>query len=502
MAAPIAPQTSLFAPNGETPRLFGTDGIRRIVGAEMTPPFVAELASALGTYLEGRGEVLVARDFRVSSEAMTRIFAGGLMMHGVNVRDMGPMPTPCLQYNIQALGARMGVTITASHNPNEFNGIKFTGPEGIEISRDDEQQIERSIHLRRFNEGSWDSVGDLRTDGEGVDRYVRSILRHTANDRVRSWNPLIVLDAGNGTSAVTSPALLRQLGCRVITLNASPDGHFPGRPSEPTEENLWALRKAVVEFGASLGVAHDGDSDRVAFVDEKGRYVPGEATMALFAQERLRDRTGRTVVTSVTSSSVVEDVVRAEGGELKITRSGSRPVAEGMRAHSAVFGGEENGGYYWPEHQVARDGPMSSAQMISLLARSIRPLSALVDDLPQYSVIKTKIPLPTAEAPAVMESVREILLAEADRLLTLDGVKAYFPSGWILIRPSGTEPICRVYAESRTRTAAQKLVDRGLEVLQRAKGDTPPTKGAVSPGRKPLAPTRSRPARRALKPRT
>jgi phosphomannomutase/phosphoglucomutase len=420
MSVAIAPQAAPFEGADVIPRLFGTDGIRLVVGPEMTPPFVAEVASALGTYLEGRGEVLVARDFRVSSEAMTRIFAGGLMMLGVNVRDMGPMPTPCLQYNIQALGARMGVTITASHNPNEFNGIKFTGPEGIEISREAEQEIERAIHLGRYNQGTWDAVGDLRHDGEGVDRYVRSILRHAGSERLRRWNPLVVLDAGNGTSAVTSPALLRQLGCRVITLNASPDGHFPGRPSEPTEENLWALRKAVVEFGAQLGIAHDGDSDRVAFVDEKGRFVPGEATMALFAQERLRDRTGRTVVTSVTSSSVVEDVVRSEGGELKITRSGSRPVAEGMRAHSAVFGGEENGGYYWPEHQVARDGPMSSARMISLLANSIRPLSALVDDLPQYTVLKTKIPLATAEAAGVMAQVREILSADADRVLTID----------------------------------------------------------------------------------
>ncbi|HEV8050668.1 MAG TPA: phosphoglucosamine mutase [Thermoplasmata archaeon] len=486
MSWPTPPESSLVARDAEPPRLFGTDGIRMIVGREMTPPFVASVASALGTYLQGHGEVLVARDFRVSSEAMTRIFAGGLMMLGVHVRDMGPMPTPCLQFNIQAIGARMGVTITASHNPNEFNGIKFTGPEGLEIPPEAERQIERSIHLGQFLEGSWDQVGDLRSDGEGVDRYLRSILHHAGTDRIRKWNPLVVLDAGNGTSSVTSPALLRQLGCRVITLNASPDGHFPGRPSEPTEENLWALRKAVVEFGAQLGIAHDGDSDRVAFVDELGRFIPGESTMALFAQRRLQDRGGGTVVTSVTSSTVIEDVVRAEHGELRVTRSGSLPVAEGTRTHNAVFAGEENGGYYWPEHQVARDGPMSSARMIALLSESMRPLSALVDDLPQYSVLKTKVPLARADAPAVMAKVRAHLEDDADRLLAIDGVKGYFPDGWILIRPSGTEPICRVYAESRSKDAAKKLLDRGLGIVESARPtpsfDRQPAGSANGPG--------------------
>jgi phosphomannomutase/phosphoglucomutase len=455
--------------SSEAPRLFGTDGIRMVVGRDMTPGFIAQVASALGTVMQGRGEVLLARDFRVSSGAMAQILAGGLMMHGINVREMGPMPTPCLQFNVQALQAEMGLTITASHNPNEFNGIKFTGPEGMEIPRGVEQRIESAIHRQEFCQPSWDRVGDLRVDGEGIDRYVRSILHHAGSDTIREWNPLVVLDAGNGTSAVTSPALLRELGCRVITLNASPDGHFPGRPSEPTEENLWALRKAVVEFGARLGIAHDGDSDRVAFVDEKGRFVPGELAMALFAQARLRQKLGRTIVTSITSSTVVEDVVRAEGGRFEVTRSGSLPVAEGVRAHDAVFGGEENGGYYWPEHQVARDGPMSSARMISLLADAGRPLSELVDALPHYVVLKTKAPLSKPDRPGVMARVAELLEHGADRLVTIDGVKGFYPEGWILIRASGTEPICRVYAESRHSNSAQGLLNRGLDVLERAR---------------------------------
>ena len=461
------------APGTEAPRLFGTDGIRMIVGREMTPEFIAGIASALGSYLGGRGEVLIARDFRVSSEAMTRILAGGLMMHGIDVREMGPMPTPTLQFNVLALGAAMGLTVTASHNPNEFNGIKFTGPEGFEIPREVERVLERSIHGRAYGPLLWDRVGNLRVDAEGIDRYVRSILHHAGNDRVRHWNPLVVLDAGNGTSAVTSPALLRLLGCRVITLNASPDGHFPGRPSEPTEENLWALRKAVVGFGAQLGVAHDGDSDRVAFVDERGRFVPGEAALALFAQYRLRSMPGRSIVMSVTSSSVVEDVVRAEGGRLEVTRSGSLAVAEGIRKHDAAMGGEENGGYYWPEHQVARDGPMSSARMLCLLADAGRPLSELCDELPRYVVLKRKVPLPASQRAEVIAGVRGLLEKGSERLLTIDGVKGYYPEGWILVRPSGTEPICRIYAESRQPSLAALLLERGLAAVEGARHAVP-----------------------------
>jgi phosphomannomutase / phosphoglucomutase len=450
------------------PRLFGTDGIRMVVGRDMHPAFIAEVGSAVGTYLNGTGDVLVARDFRVSSEAIARILSGAVMMNGVNVREMGTMPTPCLQFNIKALSASMGVTVTASHNPNEFNGIKFTGPEGTEIPRSDEQLIERSMQQKQFNLGTWDHVGTLRVDRDGIDRYVSSIVRLTDVASIRQWNPLVVLDSGNGTSAVTSPGLLRELGCRVITLNASPDGHFPGRPSEPTEENLWALRRAVVEFGAQLGIAHDGDSDRVAFVDETGRFVPGDVTLALFAKHRLVDHPGATVVTSVTSSTLVEDVVREGGGVLKVTRSGSLAVASGILDSGGTFGGEENGGYYWPEHQVARDGPMSSAKMIELLARLHRPLSELTAELPNYVVAKTKVPMSGFLKERTLARVQGELAREATRMVTIDGIKAYFDDGWILVRPSGTEPICRIYGESRSNESAQALMAHGVALVSAA----------------------------------
>jgi phosphomannomutase/phosphoglucomutase len=374
----------------------------------------------------------------------------------------------------------MGVTVTASHNPNEFNGIKFTGPEGTEIPRDAEQIIERTMQQKKFNLGTWDRVGTLRVDRDGIDRYLTSIVGHTDVASVRQWNPVVVLDSGNGTSAVTSPGLLRALGCRVITLNASPDGHFPGRPSEPTEENLWALRRAVVEFGAQLGIAHDGDSDRVAFVDEKGRYVPGDVTLALLAKYRLLAHPGATIVTSVTSSTLVEDVVRAGGGVLKETRSGSLAVAAGILESGATFGGEENGGYYWPEHQVARDGPMSSAKMLELLAQLHRPLSELTAELPSYVVAKTKVPMSGLLRERAMARVRTELEGEALRTVTIDGIKAYYEDGWILVRPSGTEPVCRIYGESRENARAQDLMAHGVALVNAASSDLASELGSIS----------------------
>ncbi|HEV2316103.1 MAG TPA: phosphoglucosamine mutase [Thermoplasmata archaeon] len=468
-----------MAPEGEppAPRLFGTDGIRLVVGRELTPELLTKVVSALAAYLRGNGEVLLARDFRTTSEAIARVVSGGLLMQGIHVRDLGVMPTPCLQFNVRHLGATMGVTVTASHNPTEFNGLKLTGPEGLELPRDGEEFIERSIHTGDFPSGTWDHVGAYRADSDGIDRYLRSIVSHVDVEAVRRFAPTVVLDSGNGTSLLTGPPLLRELGCRVITLNANPDGYFSGRPSEPSEENLAELRRAVVEFGAAVGIAHDGDSDRIAFVDEQGRYIPGEVALAVFARARLKEHPHATIVTSITSSTAVADVVREMGGRLVETRSGSLPVARGVVESRAIFAGEENGGYYWPEHQVARDGPMSSAKMVELLAHERRPLSEIVAEMPTYTVLKTKVPLAQEALAArpikeyVVREARRRLESGAQRLIDIDGIKAHYPDGWLLVRPSGTEPICRVFAESRDPARAKELLAQGVDLVQELLGE-------------------------------
>jgi phosphomannomutase/phosphoglucomutase len=453
-------------PGSPAPRLFGTDGIRAVVGELYTPGFLANIAAAYGTWLGPPGTVLVARDFRTSSPGMAHILGGTLQMLGFDVVELGPMPTPCLQFNVPAAGARGGLMVTASHNPPEFNGIKFAGPKGLEIPPDAERRIEELAHTRQFLRPNWQTAGTLRFDSGAVPRYLGSILSHVDRERVAQRAMHVVLDPGNGTSAVTSPTLLRTLGCRLSTLNANPDGTFSGRPSEPSEENLGDLRRFVPEVGADLGIAHDGDSDRVSFVDERGGYVSGDVALGLFARYVLRRSPGGTVVTSVTSSSLIRDVVEQQGGHLVLTRSGSLPVAVGVEENRAVFGGEENGHCNWPAHQNAADGPMTSAMMLELLAAEGRPLSELVAEMPAYRLLKRKVPVGPDLRAATLAHVQESLGAEADRLETIDGVKAYFADGWVLVRPSGTEPLFRVFAESRTEAGVQKLSERGIAAVR------------------------------------
>ncbi len=447
--------------------LFGTDGIRKVVGTEITPTFIANVISAYAEWIDGAGPVLIAHDFRTSSDGLARICAGTLQMNGVDVLEMGVMPTPCLQFNVRALGARAGLMITASHNPTEFNGIKFSGPKGLEIPPEAELRIADAYRNRRNRLKGWDGMGCIDRDTGGIERYLASIVDHVDRESIRAASPRTVLDCGNGTGSTTVPRLLRKLlGGRFVTLNANPDGSFPGHPSEPTHENLRDLEQGVVQFGAELGIALDGDSDRVAFVDEKGQLVPGEVTLALFARDVLRRHPSSPIVTSVTSSQVIEDVVRQEGGKLVITKSGSLPVAEGIAQENACFGGEENGHFYWPEHQDAPDGPMSAAMMLELLTRARRPLSQLVAEMPRYAVVKENVPLPRALRDRTMTRVREVLSSEAESILTMDGVKAFWPEGWLLIRPSGTEPICRIFSESKDPEVALRLNRKGIELVQ------------------------------------
>ena len=453
-------------------RLFGTDGIRGVVGELYTPSFLADIASAYGSWLGGSGTVTIARDFRTTSPGFAGILGGTLQMLGLDVLDLGIMPTPCSQFNVRALQARGGLMITASHNPPEYNGIKFTGPDGLEIGPADEAVIERIFRERSFRPPAWRNAGRLRPETGGIDRYAESIERNVDRRAIAERSSKVVVDPGNGSSARVVPRVARELGCRVTTLNANGDGLFPGRNSEPTEAHLLDLERTVPAIGADFGIAFDGDADRLGVVDEAGHYVSGDVVFALFARYVLRRHPKGVVVTSVTSSSLVGDVVAAEGGTLIVTRSGSLPVALGVRDHRAVLGGEENGHFYWPEHQNAPDAPMSAAVLIEMIARERRPLSELAAELPVYCLVKRNVPVAPRERPEVLTRIRAALSAQTDHLETLDGVKAYFSDGWILIRPSGTEPLIRIFAESRSSERVRSLAAMGERVIAEAVAST------------------------------
>jgi len=449
-------------------RLFGTNGIREVVGQKMTAGFATRIADSVGASLPAGSHVVVGWDGRTSSVAFSRIVGASLALAGHRVTEVGLLPTPAIQYNVPRLSADLGVIVTASHNPPEFNGIKCIGSDGLEVSRDVEERIEAGVERAASSPGDYLHVGEIGHDANGGPRYVSGILDQVDLPRIARRKFSLVLDCGNGASAMTSPVLLRRLGCHFTTLNAHVDGTFPGHLSEPTEANLADLKRAVPAVGAELGIAHDGDADRAVFVDATGRYVPGEEMLALLARDAVERSKGGIVVTPVSAPDSLEDAVRPFGGSVVYTRIGSPSVTHEMQARNAVFGGEENGGLIFPRLQLARDGAMALATVLDLLARTESDLASLLKEIPRYSLVKEKVACPVESRGRVLRALEEGFSRSGDRVVTIDGVKAYRPGGWILLRPSGTEPLFRIFGESKDPERARSLADEGVRAVRKA----------------------------------
>ncbi len=440
--------------------MFGTNGIREVVGKTLTTRFVSDVSSAIAWVHQGKGPAVVGMDARTSSPALGRVAAGALAMGGIDVREIGTLPTPAVQYNVRELHAGFGVIVTASHNPPEFNGIKGIAGDGLEFTRETERSVEEAYAAGRFAAQDYRSIGTIVTDGLGATRYLDGITSQVDVAALRKRRFRVVLDCGNGASTVTSPTLLLRLGAKYTTLNGNPDGTFPGHDSEPTEENLQDLIRYVRTIGADIGVAHDGDADRAVFIDEQGTFVPGEKIFTLMARESVKKHGGGVVVTPVTSSDAVADAIAPFGGKVRFTRVGSPVVSRAMQSEGGVFGGEENGGLIFAEHQLARDGAMALAAVLEVLVHSGKTLSELVAELPPYHLVKRKVPCPIALREKVLSEVPALMdRGKAIEVSTLDGVKVRTTEGWVLVRPSGTEPIYRIFAESRDRKAAELLAD-------------------------------------------
>ncbi len=449
-------------------RLFGTNGIREVVGEKLTAEFVTSVTGAIAQTVPIGPPIAVGWDGRTSSTAFARTVSSTLALGGHGVIELGILPTPAIQFNVPALKAQFGVIVTASHNPPEYNGIKLIAADGLEIPRRVEEAIELLVESHAAQRMPFDRIGEVRLDGGGASRYVERILQLVDQAAIQRRRFTIVLDCGNGTSVYTSPTLLRLLGCRVITLNAQVDGTFPGHLSEPTEANVADLRHTVPAVGADLGVVHDGDADRAVFVDSRGRYVPGEKTLTLLAREIVEAHHGGVVVTPVSASQSVEDAIRPLGGEVVYTKVGSPVVTREMQSRRAVFGGEENGGLIFPQFQLARDGAMTLASVLEVLARNERTLEDLLKDLPDYVLVKEKIACPIEAREKVLAFLVEEQRTKGGRFLTLDGLKIFEDAGWILLRPSGTESLMRVFAEAKTVDDAQQLARTGIARVKAA----------------------------------
>ena len=437
-------------------RLFGTNGIRGVANAELTPMIAIKIGSAIGTFFK-RAQLIVGHDARTSSPMLAKAVVSGLVATGCDVLLTGMAPTPALQYAVKNHRTAGAVIITASHNPPEYNGIKVVWKDGIEISREQEIEIEKIYFNKKIRYAEWNKLGKTRELPGIVNEYVEAIKTHVNVSNIAKRNYHVVVDGANSVGSLAAPFLLRDLGCKVTTINANIDGTFPGRPPEPRPENLEKLALTVKAVAADLGVAFDGDADRSIFVDERGKIHWGDKTFALVEKFFLKENKGEKIVTPVSSSTLVKDIADAYGGKLVWTKVGSVTVSQTMKKLKAKLGGEENGGIFYAPHNAVRDGSMATALILDIMAKTGQKLSKLLDALPKYFLEKGKTECP--------EELKEKVLRGLARqfkdmnISTVDGIKIWFgDKSAILIRPSGTEPIYRLYAEAKTPQGASKLI--------------------------------------------
>lgn len=443
-------------------RLFGTFGVRRLANTELTPEFASKIAASYGTLVKGK--VAVGGDTRTSTEMIKHAVISGLLSSGCDVIDLGILPTPALQFAVRNYYDG-GVMITASHNPPKYNGIKLMDSYGIGTPDDMEIKIEDMFFNDNPDRVAWNEIGEVEKNEGLLEEYIQNVIDRVDADAIRQAKLKVIVDCGSGAACFTTPYLLRKLGCEVLTMNCQPDGFFPGRDPEPTEPNLKELIEVVKATGADIGIAHDGDADRTICINEKGEFVFGDKSFALVEKYMLKENNGGLIVTTVATSSAIYDIANEYNGEVTATKVGDLIVARELKNKDGLFGGEENGGLIFPDFVYGRDAALSTAKIIEIISKTGKPLSKLIEELPVYYSEKMKIECPDELKQEVMQKVAEETSEfEVD---TTDGVKIFKEEGWVIIRPSGTEPIFRCFAEAKTKADAKKMAEWGISLISK-----------------------------------
>ena len=454
--------------------MVGVSGIRGIVGKDLTNEVVRRYARAFGRWAKARKPVVVVgRDARESGPAFERAVVDGLGSVGCAVVKVGLVPTPTVQLAVEHHAAGGGIAITASHNPIEWNALKFIGPDGIFLDGADGARV---LELAEEDGGGGGRTGKVTTDGGAVERHLDAVLKLPAVDveRIRKRKFTVALDAVRGAGGPVMRALLERLGCEVAGINLETDGRFPRSP-EPVPENLGGLSILVTRAGAALGIAVDPDVDRLAIVDESGTpigedYTLAFAVRAVLGGKREKGNGKRVVVCNLSTSLVVEDAARDCDAEVVRTPVGEVHVARAILRLAAVIGGEGNGGVMYPALHAGRDAPVAAALLLTLLARSGKRVSELVAAAPRYTIVKAKLERGTRNAERGLEDVYTALRrrfpdAGAD---TQDGLRLAWRDRWLHVRPSNTEPIIRLIAEAPSGAkgggGAQELVDEARRI--------------------------------------
>ena len=444
--------------------MVSVSGVRGRVGEALTPEVVATFAAAFGAWASRNGNrsIVVGRDSRISGPMFTRVVHSALESVGCTIIDIGMAPTPTIQLAVEHHHAAGGLGITASHNPIEWNALKFIGPSGLFLSAAEGAEM-RALMESGIPRAGINDLGSVVADEGAVARHIAAVLALPFLDveGIRSRKFRVALDCCHGAGSVIMPQLLTELGCEVYAINMEPDGRFH-RPPEPVAENLGELEALVRNTNAAVGFATDPDVDRLALVGDDGRAVGEDYTLALAARTVLRHRPGP-VVTNLSTSKVVSDVANAMGVPFHFAKVGEVNVAIAMRNAGATIGGEGNGGVILPELHLGRDAPVGAALILQLLHEEGRSISQLVAERPRYVIVKDKLDRPDAPLDAVYAALRHAFPeAAAD---TQDGLRLDWADRWVHLRPSGTEPIVRVIAEGPREADARELIAKAREPL-------------------------------------
>jgi phosphomannomutase len=429
-------------------------GVRGVIGDSLTPDLLTRFAQAFGTY-RGSGQVVVGRDTRTSGEMVRQAVVSGLLSSGCRILDAGVCPTPTVQLLVRKFRAQGGIAITASHNPPEWNALKFVGPDALFLSAARGRELLDIYHQGEYTKARGARMRSVEHLPGAIDLHVAAVMDALGplpgGRRLR-----VVLDACNGAGSIVGPRLLEALGAEVVGVNVTPDGRFP-RPAEPTAENLQALCEAVKAHGADIGFAQDMDADRLAIVSERGEPIGEERTLVL-AVEHVLGRTPGPVAANLSTTHALEPVAARFGCPVFRTPVGEANVTEGMQRHRAIIGGEGNGGVIYPRINFARDSLVGMGLLLHRLADSGRTVSELVAALPAFEMWKIQFPFPSQRLGEVLRKARREF---ADRQVDLrDGVKVTLPDAWFLLRGSNTEPVMRVVAEAGGEEGARELAER------------------------------------------
>ncbi len=436
-------------------------GVRGVVGESLTPDLLTRFSQAFGTYM-GQGRIVVGRDTRTSGEMVRQAVVSGLLSTGCRIIDLGVCPTPTVQFTVRRLASHGGIAITASHNPPEWNALKFVGPDGLFLDGGHARELLDIYHQGDYTKVAGSSMRQVDFMPQAAAEHVQKIIKVLGTLRAGARKPRVVIDACNGAGSVLTPRLLELLGAEVIGINTTPDGRFP-RPAEPLPENLGALCQTVRDHHADVGFAQDMDADRLAVVSETGQPIGEERTLVLATQFVL-SRTPGAVVTNLATTHALEHVAARFGCGVTRTPIGEANVANAMQRQKAVVGGEGNGGVIYPPINFARDSLVGIALILHLLAESGQSVSQLDRDLPPCFMVKKRLSFPSHRVGEILARLkREYAAYPSD---ARDGVKIILPEGWFIVRGSNTEPVVRVVAESSSEEAAAKIAASVVTMIE------------------------------------